>query len=191
MATEFPCRFSLALKTRDLSYAPTSLAQDTVKVNLIRVWCLHFRQHSLSAADDTERPSSLQKRNSVVLKCDIPLWYKYTKVRTVLSIITIFVQFEIYYAKCFGPHIQQPSSGNKIQRENNSCYTLSSFCIIYIEISDVKAKVKVKQSHYRPGQALRVQRDWGFQISRQWAHESGTVVSPTQRPPPLHPRKYS
>jgi len=80
MAGEFPCRFSLALKMRDLSSAPNSLARDTVKVNLIHVWCLHFRRHSLSAPDDTERSWSLQKRNSVVFKCDIPLWYKYTKV---------------------------------------------------------------------------------------------------------------
>jgi hypothetical protein len=44
-------------------------------------------------------------------------------------------------------------------------------------------KVKVKQSHYRPEQALRVPRVWGSQILRQMAHAGGKVVSPTHRPP--------
>jgi hypothetical protein len=43
-------------------------------------------------------------------------------------------------------------------------------------------KVKVKQPHYRPGQALGFPIGWGSQISKQSAHGGGKVVSPMPLP---------
>jgi len=69
-------------------------------------------------------------------------------------------------------------------------FSLMTSVINNLKNSQTHSAVKVKQSHYMPGQALRVPGGWGFQISRHLAHECGRVVSHMHWPP-LPSRKYS
>ena len=79
---------------------------------------------------------------------------------------------------------KNPSSGSAVSTRD--AHTSTQRCNnLYLSFHGTEAKVK--QSHYRPGQALRVSGGLGSQISRQSAHKGGRVVSPTHRPP-LPPR---